>query len=170
MTITYALIWMVTKIAERSVPKARVTELIMSDGACSMNVRSCARKRSFDNRGGNTCVSKRTVLRRGVRKSTPVGATESGKCFDRVCPGQVQPDPHHRREGICLSPKLIGWCKRQRMTEMRTRPTSRRTRQSLENVKKFENDDGHKAFYVYDAGYATGEDKTTFETHCEATE
>ena len=38
MTITYALIRMVTKIAERSVPKARVTELIMSDGACSMNV------------------------------------------------------------------------------------------------------------------------------------
>ena len=28
----------------------------------------------------------------------------------------------------CLSPKLTGWCMRQRVTEMRTRTTSRRSR------------------------------------------
>ena len=27
-------------------------------------------------------------------------------------------------KGGCLSPKLIGWCRRQRSTEMRVRPTS----------------------------------------------
>ena len=48
-------------------------------------------------------MSKRTVLRRGVRKSTPFGATESGKDSECVCPGQVQPNHHHRREGKQLS-------------------------------------------------------------------
>ena len=36
----------------------------------------------------------------------------------------------------------------------------------MENVEKFENDDEHKAVYTCDAGYATSENKTTFETHC----
>ena len=40
----------------------------------------------------------------------------------------------------------------------------------LENVEKFENDDGHKAVSTYDEGHATSEEKTTCETHCEATE
>ena len=52
-TITYALIQMVEKIAGKSdkarmITKARVTELIMSGGACLMNVSiSARRKRSF---------------------------------------------------------------------------------------------------------------------------
>ena len=58
MTITYALIQLVEKIAEETdkakiITKARVTELITSDGACLMNVELCKKKRCFcpDNHG-----------------------------------------------------------------------------------------------------------------------
>ena len=50
MTITYALIQMVGKIAGEITTKARLTELIMSSGACLMHVLSSARKTEFRTR------------------------------------------------------------------------------------------------------------------------
>merc|ERR1712136_336390 len=42
--------------------------------------------------------------------------------------------PSRTRRDVCLNPKLIGWCKRPRSTEMRMRPTSRRSKPNgLEN-------------------------------------
>ena len=89
-------------------------------------VRSCPRA----TRGGNTrrCAPKKTVL-------------------GRVCPRQVQPDHHHRREGKLSQSeidRMVQEAQKYR-DEDEANESKDEAENRLENVEKFENDDGHKA-------------------------
>ena len=85
-------------------------------------------KKSATGNADEAAMQKKTVVRRknriGVRKSTPVGVTEPGKNLDVFAQDKFNQVTITDEEEDCLSPKLIEWCKRQRSSEMRTRPTS----------------------------------------------
>ena len=76
------------------------------------------------------------------------------------CPGHVQPDQSE-------IDRMVQETENNR-DEDEANMSKDEDENGLENVEKFEYGDGHKAVYNCDAGYVPSEDKTTFETHCEA--